>query len=468
KIKEAIVDGTDFKFNTNEATLTLGESINLVAQIDNIAIDNQKLSKKIIPLIPQSIRLDVDLIDSGFSINEFKVNNGLTQATGSGNIGLKMGVVIFDQFKINLSGADDEIWSLFPIEESNLYDGHYEIEAIATGSIEKIKIDTKLKVENLKSPFANADELKIDAQYDNEVVTVSWAQVKMGTGIVSTKSQPIFKIKEPKFYERIDPIDIHLNEVKTNDLFHFLGDTLDPLQAKISGNVRVGYQKNKLNIESLERISLQQLKVNLASNEPLLAHSLMNLSKLKINLALSPLNLTLESMLSFEESEANVYLELDDVGLSAKLKSTNFIFNNLKKIQGVELLGAGALALEVKGPWNDIVFDINGSLENSFVAGYNLGKISFDAKLPVKKSEILFSNIKGSRGFSRYVGNVRLALAKVPYPLKIDFNADRATFADLKEIIKPIVPESVYKLRELQARFETAGNLNIDFDGRPT
>src|SRR5690606_20724092 len=28
--------------------------------------------------------------------------------------------------------------------------------------------------------------------------------------------------------------------------------------------------------------------------------------------------------------------------------------------------------------------------------------------------------------------------------------------------------ESVYKLRELQARFETAGNLNIDFDGRPT
>ncbi|MBH47625.1 MAG: hypothetical protein CME71_05595 [Halobacteriovorax sp.] len=451
------------KVFVSDAHLFVDEDLHLKAQVDRVELESIDPE-----LLPESFFVDVSLGAKGATLKKLSIQKGLANLEGGGNIHFYPEVV-FDEVKIVTSGPDDSFTKWIPGFEKvdPLFESYVSLAVELSGPVIMPKAKVLANIEELSSKFLNAKKVSLSAEVTPDTIIIGSANVTDGVGTAEIQiNQPVSLSGEPADLELKNMI-VTLTDLPTSTVFHFLQETLKPFRANLSGKINVDLNKRGLVIRNQTPLSIANLSLELGKGEPLLAHPNVFAKKLKLDLDFEPFKLQLLADLNMGESVLVTNAMINTKGIQASLVSDSFSFDEIKKISSVELAGRGDLSVGVNGTWDNVVFDFNGKMAGTKVSGYDLGSIIFTGQLPLQSSKLSFPKIEGRKGFTRYTGAVDLDIKATAYPLAISFDASRATFIDLKEIIAPIVPQAVLDAKDLQARFSTKGKVSVDFDNRP-
>lgn len=464
-LNRLVVVSPKFKGEIPIATLQVDNELKLNAVLENFNVDGVELGKD---QYPDSIELDLIANKSIVSIEKLVIQKDLAKIATSGQVAIEEAFSLTD-VSINVTGPDDAFLSWYPKlhEVDPNLDSFFDIKLTLNGPAlaPSINLDSNLK--HTKSRFLMADDIMVKAKLENKELKLESIIVKENQGSVTITSSESYQVNEQILDNGFNNLHIKLEKASTHSILYFLEGKLDPLIADLTGELTASVNSNKLSISGITPLQLEDFRVQLGEGEPLLSHRGLAVNDLSIDLWFESFKLNLDGFLAAEETLAKLNAVIKSDGLEAKLVSTNFVFNNFKKIQGVDLLGEGDLSVDINGPWENVQFKFEGDFESAVVAGYNLGNIEFVGNLPLKQGKLSFPSLKGRKNFSRYTGSVELDLNGKPYPLKIKYDATRATLNDLKDIIAPIMPKIVAERNDIQARFKTSGMVQVDFANRP-
>tara|TARA_R110000868_G_scaffold55424_8_gene172379 strand:+ start:42159 stop:46178 length:4020 start_codon:yes stop_codon:yes gene_type:complete len=451
------------KVFVSDAHLFVDEDLHLKAQVDKIDIHSVTAN-----LLPESFFVDIGIGAKGASLKKLSIQKGLAALEGSGNIHFYPEVV-FDKVKLLASGPDDSFTKWIPNFEKidPQFESYISLTAELSGPVMLPKAKIVANIEELSSKFLNAKIITLNGEVTPDVITVGSIHVSDGTGSADIKVDQEVSLSSNFGGLELKNIDVTLKDLPTSTVFHFLEETLKPFKAQLNGTLEVDISKRGLAIRGQTPLGMTDLKVQLSQGDPLLSHPNAMANKLKLLLDFDPFKLQLLTDLQLGESLLATKAMITSNGIQASLVSDTFEFDDLKKISNVELAGKGDLSVGIDGIWDKVVFDFKGKTTGTKVSGYDLGSIIFTGQLPLQSNKLSFPKIEGRKGFTRYTGAVELDFKATAYPLVISFDASRATFIDLKEIIAPIVPKVVLETKDLQARFSTKGKVSVDFDDRP-
>lgn len=465
KLNRFSVVSPEFVGEIPNANLEMKKYIRLDAHFENFNVKALAISAE---KYPDSIKVSLSADDQSLAVNSLLIQKDLASIEANGE------VLINESFNLSntqlrIQGPDDAFLSWYPKIndlDPNL-NTYIDLELNLTGPVSEPIVSVNSKFSHTESRFLKAERIDASASIEKNVLSIREIRVEDREGSVLITSDQKYTLDEKILERGFNNLAITLNRASTNSILYFLEGKLDPLIANLSGQLNASLDSSALSLQGATPLVLESFRVQLAPGEPLLAHPELQVNNLRLDLDFDPFKLNLSGKLVAEETLANLKARIDSVGISGSLESDNFVFNNFKKIQGVDLLGEGSLSVGIDGPWENVLFDFKGNFDSAVVAGYNLGSIEFLGNLPLKQEKLTFNNLKGRKNFSRYSGDISLDLSGKPYALKINYDAQRATLNDLKEIIAPIMPKAVSERNDIQARFKTSGQVQVDFDNRP-
>lgn len=439
--------------------------LNLITQIENIDLSFLKLEML---KNPDSLNLEVELSPDKINLKDASLVHGLTVLSASGAVHLDSELK-FENTRIVLKGPDNFLQNYISnetLDELNP-DGFIDMSAVLNGLVENPSIEAKGEIQYLTSKYLNGEKLKIEALVENKKLSIGEITIYDKSGFAKITSNQTYELSKDILEKGIAGLSVELNNLESKTIFHFLEGKLDPFVSNLTGKLEAQINEKRLSIQTSSSLFLNNFQLMLSKEAPLIAHKSIELQKMNIDLTFNKFNLDIKGNLRISETVAQMQLKIDGSGIKANLKSEKFVFDNLKKIQEVDMSGQGPLNVSIVGPWDNVVFNFDGVLENAIVAGYELGKVNLTGILPIREKVLKFPLLDGRKSFTQYNGSVQLKLDGSSYPLEISFNSPRATLNDLKEIIKPIIPASIATQNELRARFKTSGKVNVDFKNRP-
>lgn len=465
KLQNVKVVSEDFSVQVSQAHAYFDEDLHLKAQFEKIELPSNLMASNDLPEI---LFINISAGKKGLTLKDLKIQKGLASVSAQGDIHLEP-MPTFDNLLVKIQGPDDSFTRWIP--DFNKVDPNFEAyitgEIGLQGDVLAPSMDAAIELEKVSSKFIIVERAKLAFTYAGGFLQLKTAQLENDGGYLAASSNQKIDIKKFNEKTQINGIRVDIEQMPTKTLFHFLEGKLDPFVAKLSGSFIVDLNSKKLVLKSFKPLLLADFKLQLSDGLPLISHRAPLVKDLNLDLNFSPFSLGLNGSFVMPETELKLKAQIDDKGLAAEIIGEKFSFNDLKNIQGVELVGAGSMDIGILGPWESVKFNFNGDIKKSMVAGYQLGDIVFRGELPLDKNVLSFPLLKGKHGFTRYEGAISLDLVSKAYPLTIDFNANRATLTDLKEIVAPIIPVALSEQKDLQARFKTAGRVQVDFNDRP-
>lgn len=449
------------------AHLQISDEFSLIGMIDNFTIPEKLAVEK---AVPDSVEFSLNLDDDSLWVRQFVIRKGLAVISANGEL-LIGKTASFKDFEMNVNGGDDEFTAWVPAFEAHdpTFNAYIESKLLINGTIKKPNIKANLALHNVTSRHALAERIVVSANWENDRLKLQELLLEHKGGWLTAKSEQEYILDE-KILERGIQLDqVELHQLPTASVFHFLDGTLDALVANMSGKLSMLIRANGLKINGLSPLKLDDFKLQLSPtpDPSLLAHKSPALNQLKLELDFEPFKLNLAANLTTEKTSAPLDALIDGNGIKAKISGDKFSLTEFEQIQNVPVNGDGKLDITVEGPWDNIVFGFKGEMEDTRVANYDLGRTNLEGQLLLKQGLLNFNKIAGRQGFTQYKGGVRLELNNNSYPLKISFNSKRALLTDIRKMVSPIVPEFLKEVEELQMRFETHGELAIDFNDQP-
>src|SRR5690606_26004780 len=108
-------------------------------------------------------------------------------------------------------------------------------------------------------------------------------------------------------------------------------------------------------------------------------------------------------------------------------------FGNIAKL---DIKGKGSLNVNVTGPLNDVIININGKTHGFEVLGYKLGKVDKDLSINLRDSNVVIHRMEAFYKNTPFSGTGAINYDNLDIALGI--NSSAANSADLQEILSPI------------------------------
>ncbi len=469
KVENLVLNNINLNIGENSlampfAHLNLYPILDLKLLVEKISIKKFEKDKV---LLPDLFEIDIKADDRFLMINEIKVQKGLAKLFVQGKIAINENFEL-QNTKLTIDGPDQAFFDVLPkqIEFDKSLRAYCISEFELSGNILEPHILAKINLAEVQSKYVDAKKIYSEIEYKQKKIKVKTISIFDKSGKLDISSSDTFTEEDLRTG---NPVDAKLvfNNLETKTIFHFLEGKLDPFDASLTGEIDASISKDKLSLKNTGLIQLGNFNLLLNPSDPLLTMDNPNLKNLDLRLNFSPFTLKLQSQLNLEKSYINIEALINSDGINANLASPKFTFEDIDEISNVALNGSGALNIKVAGPWENIVFDLEGNFQDTIVAGYKLGDLDFLAELPLQQKRLTFKKINAQKGSTLLDAKVNLALSAKPYPLTIDYRATKATYNDLIEILNPIIPDSLKNYKDIQARFKTSGKVQVDFNNRP-
>ncbi len=463
-LKNIIIENGVTTVSVSSGVLSLTNKIKMKLLVEKVK-DGEAIKSGFV--LPDSIKIDINVNQERLDVNEVVVQKGFAKISASGAIKIEK-EISFDRLEVMVKGPDQAFFELLPdnYEYDKSFRAYSNSKLTLSGNLDNPNIRTELKLTNISGKYLKASELTTDINIFNNQVELVKIVVRDETGSLEVSSTDKLSILDIQKFN-ISSLDLSFKNFHTKTILHFLDGKLDPFDAYVSGNAKANLNNNKVQISSLKGLNLGELNLLIDPGQPLINLKSPQLSDFVLDLDFSPFKLSLVSNVELPQSLMRIKAVINSSGIEANIKSDKISFDDIENIQGLPMEGSGRLSIDIKGPWDDVIFNIVGELKKSAVAGYNLGDLKFTGVLPLRQKKIIFNTIEVEKGSTRLNGSINLALFDKPYPLIIEYDASRATYNDLIEILEPIVPEGLQNYKDIQARFNTSGKVSVDFKNKP-
>lgn len=235
-----------------------------------------------------------------------------------------------------------------------------------------------------------------------------------------------------------DGVRAQLVNVELGNVLSFLGDSLEPLKGRLSGDVAVRLRGSDLYLSPFNGFMVNNLRLVFPSSDGgstqiINAPSLwLHDSEFMVANGTFVMKSTVKAPKSQLELEG--FVSKDEV--SFDVKPGNIRIEDLGNVAGLDLKGEGTNRVQVKGPLDHTVITIDGGFRDFEILGYRLGETVHKIVIDLKEGSVEIPGLKAKKGRYEYAGSGVVNYNNFLMDLSIDLPL--ISFSELKEAIFPL------------------------------
>lgn len=344
-----------------------------------------------------SFDLSLDWTGNNIELKNVEVHSLLSSFKFSGEVDLDK--MTYQNFEGRVLTGLTRVVEIAGLEEK--IEGYLDMKIKASGELSQDRLpllSVKGRALGLKSRFIDAEEFEFEGSLFDNIFTLRDVVLKQGGGLAKLLAPAdinINKLGSP------DPFTLQVETVNlySRDFLKILGESLDPLQTRLSGklNIEISDSYNSIKFKS-ERLTSNKLIVDLPN------------SKTKL-LELNPYEI-IEAEFHLKDLsflELNAKLKMEDYVLpfegviTGKLLGVNILDGRvdmlrLGKISNIQFLGVGDFKGNVFGTWDNVKFLFYPSFENVEFFGFKAPELAGKIGIYLKDGLMELSEFKAGRG----------------------------------------------------------------------
>lgn len=382
------------------------------------------------------------------SLREFEARKGFVKLSVKGEITNPFEVKKNIEVETLLSGYCPELTSYLPAEyEFISYGGFIEIWSKLSGPILKPNVNALIRLDNVSTNFFDVDELAIKASYNTNELRVSQLDFSYKNEKLNLSNEfVLYDFKTNTLFPL--PTQLEARGVSIKNGLKFLSDVLEPLSGELHGKFFVGALNNKIIFTPLKGFELRNFNLSTIDDDK--RSTIIENESLVFNAANFIIDgpvFRLDADVSFGQSNVKIKGKVGNGNVDFISELGDINLENLGKISGLDIKGSGKMQFNIKGPYDNVVFNFTGQLQESSFEQYFLGNTSLDLSIKLKPGEILLNSISGkllntlyfSKGTYSYRTNA----------INLSVNTPHTTFTDIKSMYKPLVDKLQWTPSEL-------------------
>jgi translocation and assembly module TamB len=377
------------RLDVYENVLKLGFNIEDV----NIANANFKVT-------PNSFKLESELSENKFRIIELELLDEINKFNFSGelfNIDGALNVQGTASFIGDLKTVKDNIKSLNDIT----LEGLGEIQTTFTGSVLDPDLDIDVNVKNLKSDYAQVENVSIKGRKISSIL-------KLDKLLINEKDSSLNLEKPLDLYDLNKKLllnkeaELKVTNLHTNTVLYIIKDSLDSFKGNITGTINTSWNKSgELNFNITENTILENFRLTGPKN-----NILNTINKINIGNSLVYLDkkgaVYIDADLSFKNSHLIASGFIKGSNISFETRDSYLDFDEFGPISGTQLHGVGEFNFKIIGDDKDVKFLFDLNMKKFSVLDYNLGNVNGRLELSLESLDLKVREFNGSFGETEY------------------------------------------------------------------
>jgi translocation and assembly module TamB len=304
------------------------------------------------------------------------------------------------------------------------------------GSFKNKNIEAKSDMffQDLKSTIIDADEIIASAEFrDNKIRINKMNLLNQDQSLRLVNSGEVYDFKKNQLLE--SQFDVEVSKIELRNILKFL-PALTVLNSKLTGNAQLKLTPRGIKIHLADKFILNDFVFEVGDDSPfrILGIQSAKLSNTELSFENHQFNMT--SSIQLKNSNLNFAGKINESSVEFITKDSIINFEDFGNISNLDIKGRGPLDIKVHGPLDDVVIDLKGQTENFEVLGYHLGKSREDISIILSDSVVNINSLESIYRSTPISGTGSINYKNSDITLGID--SPNATFADLKEILKPI------------------------------
>lgn len=298
-------------------------------------------------------------------------------------------------------------------------------------------------IDNLETGFFHLDHALFKGGIKDEILKISHFESNVKEEkIVLTSPFKLFDFKQNEIIN--NTANIKLFSLKTSSIFKFLNGSMDPFVAKVSGPIKIEWDRKKLSIKLLPKSYLSDFSLDI-NDSTILSNKHLKVKKGHVDVFFSG-NVFLDIGLSLGNTLLNCSGMIYPHKIDLKVTKSHLKISDLGKIAGVVINGEGSVELEIKGEYKDnVVFDFLVDLEGFELLGMNYGKVKGDFSLFLKDVKLRLNNIISEKSNTNtMVFNGDINFTNKDNSIDLDIKIEKSSFHDTLNIFSSMIKKSEY------------------------
>lgn len=324
----------------------------------------------------------------------------------------------------------------------------------------KLGGEANVELKDFRSNVIYADTLSAKLGLQDGEVLLENANLVYENQKASVKGPVIVADINARTYLR-DPLRGEVENLAFSNVLRILGPSLKPLHGRLSGKLTFRYDKK--NLYFLPEDGFHARGVALIVGDESKPFEILRLKDARIKngeFAVVGGQFQMDALVLLPNSEVDVTGHVNKSGTGFTIRGPKVDLADFGDIAKIGLKGAGQLDLDIKGPLDDVNFDIRGKMKNFGVLGYQLGDSDLELGLGLKEGSVTIRRMESVLGKTHLSGNGAINYKNLDLALGI--NATSANYHDISIIMKPIVS----KLTFMPADFDLNGKIDAYIHGK--
>lgn len=235
-----------------------------------------------------------------------------------------------------------------------------------------------------------------------------------------------------------DGLRASLRNVELGNVLSFLGESLAPLQGRLTGDVGVRLKGGDLYLNPTDGFVVNNLRLVFPSSTGGTTQ-IINAPSLWLHnteFMVVDGSFVMKSAVKAPKSQLEVegFVSKDEV--SFDVKPGNVRIEDLGDVAGLGLKGEGTNRIRVKGPLDHAVITIDGAFRDFEILGYRLGETAHKIVIDLKEGSVEIPGLKAKKGRYEYSGSGVVNYNSFLMDLSIDLPL--ISFSELKDAIFPL------------------------------
>lgn len=390
---ESQVNHLELKFRPNELNL-LGDLFVKTDELEDYALKNI-----------YQLTFNMALRPQGLNVNKLTVLNGINKIEIAGNYKNQ------NDFNIQSLQANLTIDPFVPLIEKKLKAKG----AIPKGNISASGYLKKSPAKNWEGEFElEAD--KVSSEYyrfrkliatiglTKDLLSVRKAQTHTQFGEINLLTPFSFlRLSDLKYLE--PKIELDIQKVQSSELFFFLS-VFDQMNFELSGKTMLQFKNDYIVVEPRNGAVIENFELKSSEAKTILSQKKIVLDDDNSIVISYSGRVDIDTRLHFQSSFINLNAVIEKGGISAKILDSNLDFKEVGPIVGFSLEGKGPILGTIKGPFDKVIFDLNGELDKFGFLDLELGKVESDFRLELSdKTNLHIENMIGERKNLNYLAS---------------------------------------------------------------
>ncbi|WP_290733609.1 translocation/assembly module TamB domain-containing protein [Halobacteriovorax sp. JY17] len=328
----------------------------------------------------------------------------------------------------------------------------------------KFKLDGSLRLVNLKSKYANLENLFSKFKIDDTEIFLEEAVAEDRGGKITLKNPTkVYDLKESEFIG--EDVAFTFDNFHTNSLLYFLKDTLGILKGRLNGEVIGKWENEKLKFNIGEGSSLEKFTLESSSKTPILKNEKVSINGVSVNVDLEGL---VDMNFDISTGSSSRIIGTGRVNrdkVDFKVEKSKVDFEEIGPISGLPLYGVGDFEMIIKGAGSDVNFDFGLDMSKVKILDFNITKLKGHLGLDLKELVLSVKGVTGEFKSTSYSSSGFIDFEKNKINLGIDIK--KTELEDAIHILEPVTKDlnflkSKYLSLGFKSRVKLSGGLSSD------